>query len=76
MDCSTPGFPVHHQLPELAQTYVHRIGEPHEQCEKAKKAALPRCKIFRRSKAPNQTLFTAGTARGERGSTNGVGEKP
>ena len=23
MDCSTPGFPVHHHLPELAQTYVH-----------------------------------------------------
>ena len=23
MDCSTPGFPVHHQLPETAQTYVH-----------------------------------------------------
>ena len=23
MDCSTPGFPVHHQLPELAQTDVH-----------------------------------------------------
>ena len=22
MDCSTPGFPVHHQLPELAQTDV------------------------------------------------------
>ena len=22
-DCSTPGFPVHHQLPELTQTYVH-----------------------------------------------------
>ena len=22
MDCSTPGFPVHHQLTELAQTYV------------------------------------------------------
>ena len=27
MDCSTPGFPVHHQLPELAQTYVHRVGD-------------------------------------------------
>ena len=25
MDCSTPGFPVHHQLPELAQTPVHLI---------------------------------------------------
>ena len=23
MDCSTPGFPVHHQLPELAQTHAH-----------------------------------------------------
>ena len=22
MDCSTPGFPVHHQLPELAQTHL------------------------------------------------------
>ena len=24
-DCSTPGFPVHHQLPELAQTHVHWV---------------------------------------------------
>ena len=24
MDCSTLGFPVHHQLPELTQTHVHR----------------------------------------------------
>ena len=23
MDCSTPGFPVHHQLLELAQAHVH-----------------------------------------------------
>ena len=27
MDCSTPGFPIHHQLPELAQTHVHHIGD-------------------------------------------------
>ena len=26
MDCSMPGFPVHHQLLELAQTQVHWIG--------------------------------------------------
>ena len=25
MDCSTSGFPVHHQLPDLAQTHVHRV---------------------------------------------------
>ena len=27
MDRSTPGFTVHHQLPELAQTHVHRVGD-------------------------------------------------
>ena len=26
MDCSTPGIPVHHQLLELAQTDIHRVG--------------------------------------------------
>ena len=27
MDCSTPGFPVHHQLPDFTQTHVHWIGD-------------------------------------------------
>ena len=27
MDCSTLGFPVHHQLPKLAQTHVHRVSD-------------------------------------------------
>ena len=27
MDCSTPGFPVHHQLPELVQTQAHWVGD-------------------------------------------------
>ena len=27
MYCSTSGFPVHHQLPELAQTHVHWVGD-------------------------------------------------
>ena len=27
MDCSTPGFPVLHQLLDLAQTHVHRVGD-------------------------------------------------
>ena len=25
MDCSMPGFPVHHLFPELAQTHVHQV---------------------------------------------------
>ena len=27
MDSSMPGFPVHHQVPEVAQTYLHRVGD-------------------------------------------------
>ena len=27
MDCSMPGFPVHHQLPEPIQTHVHWVGD-------------------------------------------------
>ena len=27
MDCSTPGFPVLHYLPEFAQTYVHWVSD-------------------------------------------------
>ena len=27
MDCNTPGLPVHHQLQDLAQTHVHRVGD-------------------------------------------------
>ena len=27
MDCSTPGFPVHHQLLDLTQAHVHWVGD-------------------------------------------------
>ena len=27
MDCSIPGFSIHHQLPDLDQTHVHRVGD-------------------------------------------------
>ena len=27
MDCSMPGLPVHHQLPDLAHTHVHRVSD-------------------------------------------------
>ena len=32
MNCSMPGFPVQHQLPELAQTLVHRVGDAIQTC--------------------------------------------
>ena len=27
MDCTTPGLPVHHQLPEFTQIHVHWVGD-------------------------------------------------
>ena len=27
MNCSTPGLPVHHQLPEFTLTHVHRVSD-------------------------------------------------
>ena len=27
MDCSMPSFPIHHQLPGLAQTHFHRVSD-------------------------------------------------
>ena len=27
MNCSTPGLPIHHQIPEFTQTHVHRVSD-------------------------------------------------
>ena len=32
MDCSTPGYSVHHQLPNLGQTHVHQVGDAIQPC--------------------------------------------
>ena len=32
IDCCTPSFPVHLQLPELAQTHVHQVGVVIQPC--------------------------------------------
>ena len=31
MGCIMPGFPVHHQLPDIAQTHVHQVGDATQQ---------------------------------------------
>ena len=41
MDCSTPGLPVHHHLPELTQTHVHRIGDAIQPSHPLSSPSLP-----------------------------------
>ena len=41
MDCSTPGFPVLHHLPEFAQTHVHRVSDAIQPSHPLSPASLP-----------------------------------
>ena len=41
MNHSTPGIPVHHQLPEITQTHVHRIGDPIQPSHPLSSPSLP-----------------------------------
>ena len=50
MDCSTPGFPVHQQLPEFAQIHVYRVGDAiqisHLLSSPSLPSIFPRVKVF------------------------------
>ena len=41
MDCSTPGFPVHHQLPESSQTHVHNVDDAIQPSHPLSSPSLP-----------------------------------
>ena len=45
MDCSMPGFPVHHQLPELTQTHVHRVGDAIQASHPLLSPSPPACNL-------------------------------
>ena len=41
MDHSTPGLPVHHQLPEFTQTHVHRVSDDIQPSHPLSSPSLP-----------------------------------
>ena len=41
MECSTPGLPVHHQLPELAQTHFHQVSDAIQPSHPLSSPSLP-----------------------------------
>ena len=50
MNRSTPGLPVHHQLPEFTQTHVHWVGDaiqpPHPLSSLLSRSIFPSIKVF------------------------------
>ena len=45
MDCSTPGFPVHHQLPELTQSHVHQVSDATQPSHPLLSPSPPTCSL-------------------------------
>ena len=41
MNCSTPGLPVHHQLPQFTQTHVHGVGDAIQPSHPLSSPSLP-----------------------------------
>ena len=55
MDCSTPGFPVHHHLPEFTQPHVHRVSDAIQPSHPLSSPSPPALNLSQR-----QGLFTSG----------------
>ena len=45
MDCSTPGFPVHHKLSKPTQTHAHRVGDAIQPSYPLLSPSLPACNL-------------------------------
>ena len=60
MDCSTPGFPVLHHLPELAQTHVHRVGDAIQPSHPLSSPSLPVFNLSQHQGLFQSQLFSSG----------------
>ena len=60
MACSMPGFPVHHQLPELAQTQVHRVGDAIPPSHPLSSPFPPAFNLSQHQSLPMSQFFTSG----------------
>ena len=63
MDCSTPRFPVHHQLPELAQTHVPtetHVGDAIQPSHPLSSPSPPAFNLSQHQSFQMSQLFTSG----------------
>ena len=57
MGCSTPGLPVHHQLPELIQTHVHRVNEAIQPSHPLSSPSLPAFNLSQHQGLSNESAL-------------------
>ena len=63
MDCSMPVFPAHHQLPELAQTHVLRVGDAIQPSHPLLSPSPPAFNLSQHQGLPMSQFFTSGGQR-------------
>ena len=59
MDCSTPGFPVHHQPPEVLQTLVHWVGDAIQPFHPLSSPSPPAFKLSQNRYCPMSQFFAS-----------------
>ena len=60
MNRSTPGLPVHHQLPEFTQTHVHRVGDAIQPSHPPSSPSPPASNPSQHQSFPMSQLFAWG----------------
>ena len=60
MNCSLPGLPVHHQLPDFTQTHVHRVGDAIQPSHPLSSLSPPAPNPSQHQSFPMSQLFTTG----------------
>ena len=60
MNCSTPGLPVHHQLPEFTQTHVHQVSDAIQPSLRLSSPSPPAPNPSQHQSFPVSQLFTWG----------------
>ena len=63
MDCSTPGFPILHYLPEFAQTHIHCVGDAIQPYHSLSPPSPPALSLARHQSFPVSQLFASGGQR-------------
>ena len=57
MNCSTSGFPVHHQLPEFTQTHVHWVGDAIQPSHPLSSPSHPALNLSQHQGLSNESVF-------------------
>jgi len=71
MNCSTPGLPVHYQLPESTQTHVHRVGDAIQPSHPLSSPSPPALNLSQHQSFPVSQLCASGGQRiGDSASTS------